>query len=210
MAHGQTYYYGMMFKEKKEGDSTLVYVDRLQPESEARRSGLSPGSILSSIGTVIDEKPNSLSVRTVEELLDVAAYLTHYSGNKTLRFNFFTNPSRKETKPYFFEPFPSEVLPVHPTQLYSSSFDLFLCCLLLAFSRWDFFRRVDGRVFTAFLLLYPIGRFCIEIIRTDEDSFLGTGLTVSQNVSILVFLAGIFLFLYTLASRPSTEKKTPS
>jgi hypothetical protein len=43
------------------------------------------------------------------------------------------------------------------------------------------------------------------MIRTDEDSFLGTGLTVSQNVSLGVFAAGLFLTIYVLIYVPNTN-----
>jgi hypothetical protein len=38
----------------------------------------------------------------------------------------------------------------------------------------------------------------LEVIRTDESSFLGTGLTVSQNVSLLLLVIAAILWAYTL------------
>jgi len=87
-------------------------------------------------------------------------------------------------------------LPVHPTQIYSSSLALLLCGTLLVLGRLRFYRQRGGLVFASFMILYSAGRFFIETIRTDEDSFLETGLTISQNVSVVVGCAGIALFVY--------------
>jgi phosphatidylglycerol:prolipoprotein diacylglycerol transferase len=89
---------------------------------------------------------------------------------------------------------PPRSLPVHPTQIYSSINAFLLCLLLLAY---DPFRRRDGELFALMLTLYPIARFLLEIIRTDESPVFGTGLTISQNVSLLalVFAAGLWLYL---------------
>jgi phosphatidylglycerol:prolipoprotein diacylglycerol transferase len=80
-----------------------------------------------------------------------------------------------------FRPAPSTARPVHPTQLYSSATAFLLCLVLLGIAR---IVKRDGLVFAFLLILYPINRFCLELIRVDEESFLGTGLTVSQCVSL--------------------------
>ena len=96
---------------------------------------------------------------------------------------------------------PQKVLPVHPTQIYSSFAAAFGCGLLLFFSRRC---KKDGQVFLLLMIYYPTARFILEMIRTDEGSFLGTGLTVSQNVSLVV-LGGAVLFAFYL-SRRSTKR----
>jgi len=94
-------------------------------------------------------------------------------------------------------PNPSDsVLPVHPTQIYSSILALLLCGTLLFLGRLRFYQQRSGLVFATYMILYSAGRFMIEIFRTDEDSFFGTGLTVSQNISILFCLSGIALFAF--------------
>jgi phosphatidylglycerol:prolipoprotein diacylglycerol transferase len=52
------------------------------------------------------------------------------------------------------------------------------------------------------LMVYPISRFMEEIIRTDEPAVFGTGLSISQNISVGVFVAGVGLWFY-LAKRPA-------
>ena len=62
---------------------------------------------------------------------------------------------------------PQRSLPVHPTQLYSSINAFLLCFFLLAFEP---FKRHDGMVFALMLTIYPMARFLLEIIRTDESA----------------------------------------
>jgi phosphatidylglycerol---prolipoprotein diacylglyceryl transferase len=39
-------------------------------------------------------------------------------------------------------------------------------------------------------------RFLLEIIRTDEPAVFGTGLSISQNISILLLACGVGLWWY--------------
>jgi phosphatidylglycerol:prolipoprotein diacylglycerol transferase len=88
---------------------------------------------------------------------------------------------------------PSESLPVHPTQLYSSVNAFLLFTLLMAYYP---FRRRDGEVIALLLTLYPITRFLLEWIRCDEPPQFGTTLTISQNVSVLMLVLVIGLWIY--------------
>lgn len=90
-------------------------------------------------------------------------------------------------------------LPVHPTQLYSVLNAVFLCLLLLAFEP---FCRRDGELIALALTLYAVTRYLIEDIRTDEAPVFSTGLSISQNVSLLVLVGVIALWFYIL--RPLT------
>jgi prolipoprotein diacylglyceryltransferase len=85
-------------------------------------------------------------------------------------------------------------LPVHPTQLYSTIDALVLCFLLLTYDR---FRRRDGALTALMMTIYPITRFLIESIRTDEQQIWGTGLHISQNISlgILAVAAGLWIYI---------------
>ena len=46
------------------------------------------------------------------------------------------------------------------------------------------------------LILYPVGRFLIEIIRNDESGQFGTELTISQWVSAITIAIGFAMFAY--------------
>ncbi len=89
-------------------------------------------------------------------------------------------------------------LPIHPTQLYSTINGVVLFLFL-----WSYFpyRRRDGEVAALLMTLYPITRFLLEIIRTDEPPQWGTGLTVSQIISLLILSGAAVLWAYILTSR---------
>jgi phosphatidylglycerol:prolipoprotein diacylglycerol transferase len=90
---------------------------------------------------------------------------------------------------------PHRSLPVHPTQIYSSIDGFVLFLVALAYYPY---RTRDGQVIAILLTMYAATRFLIEEIRTDETSILGTGLTISQNVSILMAIAMAALWWYIL------------
>ncbi len=101
-------------------------------------------------------------------------------------------------------------LPVHPTQLYSAIDALVLLVLLSAFYPM---RRRDGEVMGVLMLAYPITRFLIEYIRNDEGAFYA-GLTISQNISIGLFLAGMAYWAWVLSTprgilKPDSAKSSP-
>jgi phosphatidylglycerol:prolipoprotein diacylglycerol transferase len=83
--------------------------------------------------------------------------------------------------------------PLHPTQIYSS-----VNAALLALLLWAYFpfRRRDGEVFALMLSIYPVTRFLLERIRIDEPGQWGTGLTISQWVSLGIFALGALLWVY--------------
>jgi phosphatidylglycerol:prolipoprotein diacylglycerol transferase len=100
--------------------------------------------------------------------------------------------------------FPARSRPVHPTQLYSSFNAVLLCLLAIAYYP---LRRRHGQVIALLLSIYALTRFLLEVIRTDEPGFLA-GLTISQNISILVSIGMVMLWIYIqrqpLISPPST------
>ncbi len=91
-------------------------------------------------------------------------------------------------------------LPLHPTQLYSSLDSLVIFMLLCAFYP---LRRRDGEVMGLLMVTYPITRFLIEYLRNDEGVFFA-GLTISQNISILLLLGG-FAYWFWLSRLPVTR-----
>lgn len=80
----------------------------------------------------------------------------------------------------------------HPTQVYSA-----INAALLALVLWYFWtvREFEGQVFGLMLILYPIGRFVMELIRQDEAGQFGTELTISQWVSIGMLILGVAIFM---------------
>ncbi|HOB75951.1 MAG TPA: prolipoprotein diacylglyceryl transferase [Phycisphaerae bacterium] len=80
---------------------------------------------------------------------------------------------------------------LHPAQLYASINAALLAFLLsVVFYR----RKRQGIVLALFLTLYPIMRVFEEIIRMDNPHDTA-GLTISQFVSVLIFVTGVSLFV---------------
>ena len=87
-------------------------------------------------------------------------------------------------------PFVPRTLGLHPTQVYETISMLLLVFLLLAFYP---FRRHDGQVMTLFIACYAIHRFLDETLRNDTDIVGLPNMTLSQNISILMFLLAVAL-----------------
>jgi phosphatidylglycerol:prolipoprotein diacylglycerol transferase len=80
----------------------------------------------------------------------------------------------------------------HPTFLYESLWNLLVFVILLAMLYR--FKRFDGQVMFSYMILYSIGRFFIEGMRTDS-LYLG-GIRVAQLVSLSLAVAGILFLIY--------------
>lgn len=80
--------------------------------------------------------------------------------------------------------------PLHPTQIYSSINALVLAALTAVYYRH---RVGNGSVLALAIMGYALSRSCIEVLRGDELGQFGTVFTISQWVSLLVFLAGAAL-----------------
>lgn len=78
-------------------------------------------------------------------------------------------------------------LPVHPTQLYSAINAMLISGLL---STLFYLRKRHGMVMGVLLVLYPIPRTMLELIRADNPYDVG-GLTASQFVGLSLLIAGI-------------------
>ena len=84
---------------------------------------------------------------------------------------------------------------VHPTFLYESLWNLGVFLFLLWFEKAGK-RRFDGHCITLYFLLYGLGRFWIEGLRTDSLYIGNTGIRVSQALSLVLVLSAAALLLY--------------
>ncbi len=84
---------------------------------------------------------------------------------------------------------------VHPTFLYESLWNLGVLLFLLWFDEAGK-RRFDGHCMTLYFLLYGLGRFWIEGLRTDSLYIGGTGIRVSQALSLALVIASSALLIY--------------
>lgn len=82
-------------------------------------------------------------------------------------------------------------MPVHPTFLYESLWNLLVLGILI----FMFYRmyRFSGQIFLSYITLYGAGRFWIEGLRTDS-LYLGP-VRVSQLVALVCVAAGVILLV---------------
>ena len=99
-----------------------------------------------------------------------------------------------------------EYIQVHPTFLYESVWNL---CVLVFMLWYRKRKRFDGEMFLIYLLGYGLGRVWIEGIRTDQLIFFGTGIPVSQALSlILVVVSTLVLFFQHRQIRLKSKGET--
>jgi phosphatidylglycerol:prolipoprotein diacylglycerol transferase len=91
-------------------------------------------------------------------------------------------------------------IPLHPTQVYEAGAELLILGLLLATERRG--RPFAGRTFWAYMFLYAISRFIIEIYRGDPRGVV-LGFSTSQFISLV--LAPLSLIMLVWLSRQSPE-----
>ncbi|MDR1924729.1 MAG: prolipoprotein diacylglyceryl transferase [Planctomycetaceae bacterium] len=198
---GDTYFGGIKFKQSEHKKDQLIINEidpnlkpKLNPEQAEK---LKPGLVLHSIsGFTEKDKIATYTPKNTIEVSRTLNYFQHCSPDRTVRFDFF-DESIPQIKSSFASSPTQDVLPVHPTQIYSSISALILCFVLLSVGRFNWIKSHKGSLTAVFLILYGSVRFCIEIIRTDEESFLNTDLTISQNLSIGLIIIGLLLFIGT-------------
>src|SRR5208282_692558 len=97
-------------------------------------------------------------------------------------------------------------IPLHPSQLYESFYELCVFLLLMYLSRKP---RRPGFLIWTFALCYSTGRFFLEFLRGDLDRGFWGPLSTSQWLS--AFLLVLFLLLYQLPAThgAAASVKTP-
>ncbi len=84
-------------------------------------------------------------------------------------------------------------IPLHPTQLYEAAGEFINFFILIILRKHQSFK---GQLFWTYLLLYSVIRFVVEFYRGDiERGFILSNLSVSQAISIAVFLAAIIALI---------------
>jgi len=158
-------------------------IAEVEPGSSAERQGLKAGQTIRSV--------NGKPVPTVFEA-QKALVEAHETGEELTVAT--TKESRAAARWEIARPL-GRSLPIHPTQIYGGISALLLCLFLLAY---DPFSRRDGEVIALLLTLYPINRFLLECIRTDEAGVFSTGLSTGQVVSLIALAASAGLWFYVL------------
>lgn len=94
---------------------------------------------------------------------------------------------------------------VHPTFLYELLWNVAICILLVWLDRR--FRLGGGMVFALYVAGYTLGRFFIELIRTDAATEVFGGLRINTVTSAVVFLvACAFVFALRHKRREAPEE----
>lgn len=75
----------------------------------------------------------------------------------------------------------------HPTFLYESLWNFATLAFMLLYAKK---KRFDGELIMWYMVLYGVGRFWIEGLRTDQLFLWNTGIPVSQLVSVIMILIG--------------------
>lgn len=88
----------------------------------------------------------------------------------------------------------------HPTFLYESLWNV-LVCLILMILFWRRRRHHEGTVLAWYLILYSLGRFFIEGLRTDS-LYVGPFRT-AQVISVVMMAIGILYLVYKYRSKPA-------
>jgi phosphatidylglycerol---prolipoprotein diacylglyceryl transferase len=165
------------FRLEDESSTHVPVVAAVYPQTAAEAAGLKPGMIV----TAINGYPTETFARAAGVLHQSGSTLVIATDQGTIAVSIPALPARS--------------LPVHATQIYSAINAALLCLLLWAYYP---FRRRDGEVFAALLLLYPITRILLEAVRVDEGGKFGTILTISQIVSLGLIAGSLALWGYIL------------
>jgi phosphatidylglycerol---prolipoprotein diacylglyceryl transferase len=167
---------GFTMDDRQLDDRTVGTVD---PESPAAAAGLRRGDVI--------VEANGADIK---QYGDLWRYLVEKwpRGQTELTLTVERNHVR-ETLPAFAP----KTLGLHPTQLYEAISMFLLFLLLNAFYP---IRRHYGEVFVLLIVCYTLHRFVNEMLRNDTDPVLGTGMTLSQNGSLLFFAVGVGLLVW--------------
>jgi phosphatidylglycerol:prolipoprotein diacylglycerol transferase len=88
-------------------------------------------------------------------------------------------------------------IPIHPTQLYATFWELGICCLLVFIEKkkprgWLTKR---GDLFYFWMMLHGIGRIIMEIFRADYRGEKILSMSISSVISAVIIVLGISLYL---------------
>lgn len=93
------------------------------------------------------------------------------------------------------EKYPLDVTRFHPTFLYEMIWNLLAAGVILWLVRRYKDKVKPGSVLAAWLMLAGLGRFFIEFFRPDQPKILGTLVSLSQVVAVLMFTVGLLWLL---------------
>jgi phosphatidylglycerol:prolipoprotein diacylglycerol transferase len=161
-----------------------AYVAQVDADSAAAAAGLRVGDVIQAVnGVRVDSRAQAWEAIFANSRDQNALQFTLRSGRS---ITFAPN-------------IPPRSRPIHPTQVYSA-----IDAGLLGWLLWSYFpfRRRDGQCIALLLTIHPVTRFLLEVIRTDEPAVFGTGLSISQNISIVLLACAAAIWWY-ISRRPA-------
>lgn len=176
MQEGEIYLHGLKLAEPITTAPTIAAVE---PDSQAAEAGLAAGERIATI--------NGARVDTVRDAMALLLEIDRAGERVTLSIAGDPTPKEWTIADRGWS------LPVQPTQIYSAVDALLLSFFLTVYYPY---RRRDGEILALALTCHAVTRFLLEVIRTDEGAIAGTGLTISQNISLGVFVGAAGLWLY--------------
>jgi prolipoprotein diacylglyceryl transferase len=91
---------------------------------------------------------------------------------------------------------------VHPTFLYELIWNVLVFALLIYVDRR--FKIGHGRLFALYVAAYCVGRFCVELMRSDYATTF-TGIRVNSFTSTFVFVAAVIYIMVAKKGREAPE-----
>ena len=166
-------------------------VSAVEPGSPAEKAGLRAADILTEVE--IDGKAKMVPLFRQERFEAIKG---------PLKFTIHRNGEDKT-----LAPFTPVSIGVHPTQIYET---ISMCLLLFFMLSYFPYRRREGELMVIFMFAYAVHRYLNEMLRTDTPP-TWSGLTFSQNVSILLLTAGVVLAVAVWRRPPigETPPETP-
>lgn len=164
-------------------------------DAPATLDGVAPGSPADEAGLQAEQQIVAINGQPIASNRDAYALLLRVRGGSELSILVDGETQARTFKLPAALP---RTVPVHPTQLYSAVDGMVLFLFLMA---WYPYRRRDGEVTALLLTIHPVTRFLLEVIRTDEPPIGPTGLTIAQNISLLILVGAGLLWVY-LSRRP--------
>lgn len=152
-------------------------VGAVEPDSPAARSGIQAGDVIVGVDG-----------RAVDDYYDLVRALTDEwpRGKKDVSFTVRRDRAEEVIGPYI-----PRTIGLNPTQIYESISMLLLFGVLVCLYP---VRQFDGQVLAVLMLAYAVHRYCNELLRHDTPTYF-LGLTVSQEISILIFAGGVIIWL---------------
>jgi phosphatidylglycerol:prolipoprotein diacylglycerol transferase len=167
--------------EAKPEDGTWV-VAQVKAGGRAEQHGIKIGD---KVVAVIPPRAEELNLMRSGISAPTASFTLELNDGRRLSWEFRQLPQRSR--------------PVYPVQILASVNALLICGFLWACYP---FRRRDGEVSALMITIYPVTRFLLETIRTDEPDVGWTGCSIAQLLSILLVAMAVPLW-WLLLKRPT-------